>query len=131
MRCSESTKATNEKSYRLHLQPFFGSKTVAQVAEHDCEDFSAKMKGEGFSPYTTNLALRVLRKILHHARRRNIRGEVPENFHFQKEPLLKLELNDDEQRRFFAAFDDEQGFRNHLSATMKMGKVVRSSHFGF
>lgn len=131
VRCSASTQKTNERMYRLYLKPSVGGKKVADVAECDCEDLSAQMKAEGYSPYTTNLALRVLRKILHHARRRSIRGAVPDDFHFQKEPLLKLELNDNEQMRFFAAFDDEQGFRRLLAAKRKDGKVIRSRHFGF
>lgn len=56
---------------------------------------------------------------------------MPDDFHFQKEPLLKLELSDDEQNRFFAAFVDERSFRGHLAANSKKGKVNRSAHFGF
>lgn len=130
-RCAASTIKTNRVSYRTHILPFFGDRAVASIEESDCEDFAAGMKAKGKSPYTTNLALRFLRKALHHARRRKLRPDVPENFHFAKEHLLKLELNDSEQERFFAAFEDESGFRDHLRATQRKGKVVKSAHFGF
>jgi hypothetical protein len=130
-RCNEATKKTNGFSYRTHVQPFFGEKAVAAVEESDCEDFAAHMKGKAKSPYTTNLALRFVRKVLHHARRRKVRQDMPESFHFAKEHLLKLEMSDSEQTRFFAAFDDEAGFRDHLRKTQSKGKVVKSARFGF
>lgn len=130
-RCGDSTKQTNSTSYKNHVQPFFGERTVTEITEADCEDFAAHMKAKGKSPYTANLALRFLRKVLHHARRRKVRSDVPENFHFAKEPVLKLEMNDSEQARFFAAFDDEEGFRDYLRKTHRRGKVVKSARFGF
>lgn len=58
---------------------------------------------------TVNFALRLLRKVLHHARRRKVIAydALPENFHFAKETMLKLEMNDSEQAAFISAFDDE------------------------
>ena len=57
--------------------------------------------------------------------------ESGQNFHFVKEQMLKLELSDSEQDRFFAAFDDRDGFQNDLRPKQWKGKVVRSPHFGF
>lgn len=131
VRCGASTIKTNRTSYQTHVLPFFGEKAVAAIEESDCEDFAASMKAKGKSPYTTNLALRFVRKVLHHARRRKLRSDVPENFHFAKEHLLKLELNDSEQERFVSAFDDESGFRDYVRATHRKGSVVKSAHFGF
>lgn len=100
--------------------------------EAACEDFTVCMKGKGMAPPTTNFALRLLRKILHHARRRKIIPAVPENFHFVKETQLKLEMSDDEQIRFLAAFDDREGCLAYLARNQKRsGKVVKSPHFGF
>jgi len=51
---------------------------------------------------------------------------------FLKKDLLQLEMNDPEQDRFIAAFDDRAAFMAHLAATQKRsGKVVRSARFGF
>lgn len=127
--CVGSTQDTNRRSYERYVKPFFGSKPVGEIAESDCEDFVATMKER--SPYTTNLALRFVRKVLHHARRRKLRTDVPEDFHFVKEHMLKLELSDEEQDRFFAAFDDRGGFIADLRKRRKKGKVVRSARFGF
>jgi integrase-like protein len=126
-RCGDSTKQSNKTSYKNHVQPFFGDKAVAEITEAKCEDFAAHMKASGKSPYTANLALRFLQKVLHHARRRKVRTDVPENFHFAKEPVLKLEMNDSEQARFFAALDDEEGFRDYLRKThQRQGGQVRT-----
>ncbi len=129
--CGATTIKTNGSSYRSHVKPFFGPKTIAAITEADCEDFAASMKTNGKAPCTTNLALRFLRKVLHHARRRKVRPDVPESFHFAKEDLLKLEMSDPEQIAFFAAFDDQEGFQRYLRETQGGGKIVRSSHFGF
>jgi len=127
--CGENTQRTNRRSYETYVRPFFGSRPIHEIEESDCEDFVATMKAK--SPYTTNLALRFVRKVLHHARRRKLRTDVAENFHFVKEHMLKLELSDVEQDRFFAAFDDREGFNADLRERRKNGKVVRSARFGF
>ena len=131
-KCSASTEKSNGVSLRSHLVPFFGSKPMAAIDEAACEDFTVYMKGKKKAPPTTNFALRLLRKILHHARRRKMVAELPESFHFVKEEQLKLELSPSEQEAFLAAFDDEKGFKKYLEDSQKRkGRVVRSSHFGF
>jgi integrase len=128
-RCGEATQRANKGCYDRHVKPFFGEKDIASITEADCEDFAASMKG--FSPYTTNLALRFVRKVLHHARRRKVRLDVPDDFHFAREQMLKLELTESEQDRFFAAFDDRDAFERDLRGRWREGTVVRSAHFGF
>jgi len=130
-RCGASTVKTNRNVYKNYVETFFGEMSLAAIGEAECEDFAAKMKADGRSPYTTNLALRFVRKVLHHARRRKLRQDVPENFHFAKEYLLKLELSDTEQQRFLNAFDDEAAFVAYLKKKQRRGKVVRSARFGF
>jgi hypothetical protein len=127
--CGASTANTNRSTYVNNVEPFFGSMPVVAIAESDCEDFVATMKRK--SAFTTNLALRFVRKVLHHGRRRKHRADVPEDFHFVKEHMLRLELSDAEQDSFFAAFDDREGFQNDLRQKQWKGKVVRSPHFGF
>lgn len=128
-RCGPATQRTNRNAYECYVEPSFGTLNIAEITEAHCEDFAASMKV--MSPYTTNLALRFVRKVLHHARRRGLRADVPEDFHFVKEPLLKLELSDSEQDRFFAAFEDREGFARELAGQQKKGKVARSPRFGF
>jgi site-specific recombinase XerD len=119
-RCGASTEASNRNSLKSHLLPFFGESDLAAIDEAACEDFTVYMKEKEKAPPTTNFALRLLRKILHHTRRRKIIPAVPEKFHFVKETSLKLEMSDDEQVRFLAAFDDREGCLAYLSP-----------HFGF
>jgi integrase len=107
---------------------------ITSIDEAACEDFGLYMKEKEKAPPTVNFALRLLRKVLHHARRRKVIAydAMPENFHFLKETMLKLEMNDSEQDAFVTAFDDEVGFRSDLEARQKRsGKVVRSPRFGF
>lgn len=107
---------------------------VSPIDEAACEDFGLYMKEKQKAPPTVNFALRLLRKVLHHARRRKIIAydAMPESFHLLKETMLKLEMNDSEQNACVAAFDDEVGFREDLNARQKRsGKVVRSPRFGF
>lgn len=128
-RCGTATQSTNRNAYERYVKPFFGTLTVSEITEAHCEDFAASMKDK--SPYTVNLALRFVRKVLHHARRRKLRGDVPEDFHFAKEPMLKLELSDSEQDRFFGAFEDREGFSAEIRRRQRKGKVTRSPRFGF
>lgn len=131
-KCGASTEASNGNSLRSHVLPFFGDRRLADIDEAACEDFTVFMKGRKKAAPTTNFALRLLRKILHHARRRRVIREVPENFQFVKETPLELQMNDDEQTHFLAAFDDREAFAAHLAGTQKRsGKVVKSAHFGF
>jgi site-specific recombinase XerD len=131
-RCSASTEASNRNSLKSHLLPFFGKNGIAEIDEAACEDFTVYMKEKEKAPPTTNFALRLLRKILHHARRRKVIPAVPEKFHFVKEAQLKLEMSDEEQVRFLAAFDDREGCLAYLARNQKRsGKVVKSPHFGF
>jgi integrase len=133
-KCSDSTERSNRNSLNTHLLPFFGDMAMITIDEAACEDFGLYMKEKAKAPPTVNFALRLLRKVLHHARRRKVIAydAMPENFHFLKETMLKLEMNDWEQDAFVAAFDDEVGFRDDLSARQKRsGKVVRSPRFGF
>lgn len=133
-KCSDSTERSNRNSLNAHLLPFFGDMTIITIDEAACEDFGLYMKEKEKAPPTVNFALRLLRKVLHHARRRRVIAydAMPENFHFLKETMLKLEMNDSEQDAFAASFDDEVGFREDLNARQKRsGKVVRSPRFGF
>jgi integrase len=133
-KCSDSTERSNRSSLNAHLLPFFGDMAVTSIDEAACEDFGLYMKEKEKAPPTVNFALRLLRKVLHHARRRKVIAydAMPENFQFLKETMLKLEMNDSEQDAFVTAFDDEVGFRSDLQARQKRsGKVVRSPRFGF
>lgn len=132
-KCGPTTEASNRNSLKVHLLPFFGEKKMTAIDVALCEDFTAMMKAKSMAPPTTNFALRLLRKICHHARRRKVIAEVPEFREvFLKEDVLKLEMTDSEQDRFIAAFDHRAAFTSHLAATQKRsGKVVRSARFGF
>jgi integrase len=55
-----------------------------------------------------------------------VRGRIPR----EKEITLRLELSDDERRRFLGAFDDESRFRRCFSESRPEGRVVSSPHFG-
>lgn len=133
-KCSDSTERSNRNSLNAHLLPFFGDMVITCIDEASCEDFGLYMKEKHRAAPTVNFALRLLRKVLHHARRRKVIAydAMPENFHFLKETMLKLEMNDSEQDAFVASFDDEAGFREDLNARQKRsGKIVRSPRFGF
>lgn len=133
VKCAASTQASNRNSLDYHLLPFFGEKAMTAIDIAACEDFTASMKRKGMSAPTTNFALRLLRKVCHHARRRKVMAEVPEFREvFLKEERLALEMNESEQDAFLASFDDRAGFMRYLAETQKRsGKVVRSARFGF
>lgn len=42
---------------------------------------------------------------------------------------MRLELKVEERTRFFAAFDDEAGFRRHIETSRELGPVQPSEHF--
>jgi integrase len=55
-----------------------------------------------------------------------VRGRLPR----EKEIALRLELSDEERRRFLGAFADESRFKRCFSESRSRGRVVSSPHFG-
>ena len=138
-----STRSRPKEESRIHrvLMPFFGDVRLPRINAALVKDFVSHLKQNGYkvtpkggtearrpySPAAINDALSVLRKILRDAVDREeidsypIHGRLPR----EKEPILRLEMTPDEERRFLAAFDDEASFRALIELERNCARVAR------
>lgn len=128
---AEGTRKTQQVLIKSHLLRYFGDHELSTISTIRVGDFMADMRSRGCSASYINDAVRVLKMLLRQAVERDviavypIRKRVPK----EREVPLRLELKRDERARFFAAFDDEAGFRAQLDAKRKLGPAKKSAHF--
>jgi integrase len=135
------TLISHDAIIKNRLLPTLGALRLDAISAVVVNDFKVAMrnmeyevKGEKrkYAPSYINDCVRVLKMLLHQAVAREviavypIKDKVPK----EKEPLLRLEMSDEERHSFLATFDDFDRFAAHLAATQKKGKVVRSASFG-
>ena len=123
-KAKERTFKKDTASVRTHLVPFFKDDdlvniTELRIMEYISASLSRKDKNGEDDPAsapTLNYSLRMLRKILHNARKRKMLADVPSFKElFLREATLHNELSDDERAAYLAAFDDEAGFMAYLA----------------
>lgn len=126
-----STRKAEGIIIKNHLLRYFGDTLLSNITSIRVVDFKSDMRGRGCSPAYINGATRVLKLLLRQAVERDIiaafplRQKVPK----EKEVPLRLEMKVDERRRFFAAFADEQAFRDRLDVRRRLGPIRSSEHF--
>jgi len=94
-------------------------------------DFTADLHARSFSASFINDCVRVLKLLLRRAVERDIIPEYPikQKVSKEKEVSLRFELKVLERTRFYAAFEDEAAFRQHLDDRRALGPVRASEHF--
>jgi integrase len=126
-----STQRSHRAILRSRLLPEFGETRLDAITSVAVMDYKVRLRNEGLSPSYVNDCVRVLKMLLHQAVERDVIAAYPlkKRVKKEKEPLLRLEMNDAERKAFLAAFDDSAAFAAYLAAKQKKGKVVRSEHF--
>lgn len=126
-------KTAERESYIVEkiLVPFFGQHRLDKINTALVRDFVALLRTRSYAAATINGFVSVLRKILYDAVAREVIGDFPAKGRLphEKEPLLRLELSDEERASFVAAFSDEAGFREHFARGRSAGKLLASAHF--
>ncbi len=123
--CPSTARSEQDMLARMVL-PDLGSVPLEKINATRLRDLLAALKGQGYAPTTINRALRVVRKYLKEAVERElipaypVRGRLPQ----EAETPLRLELSEEERRRFFDAFADERGFRDLIVRTRSGGRVI-------
>ncbi len=125
------TKKTQGHIIKNHLLRYFGDTELTKITTIRVIDFKADMRARSCSASYTNDAVRVLKLLLRQAVERDVIGDYPikKRVPREKEAQLRLELKVEERTRFFAAFDDEAGFRRHIDTSRELGPVQPSEHF--
>jgi len=126
------TRKTHDAIIRNRLLPTFGETALDEFTSSAVTDFASAMRQEGLSAAYVHGCVRVLKALLREAVEREVIEVYPltKKVKLDRPNLPRLELTVNEQRHFLAAFDDFEGFRAHLHATQKKGKIVASLHFG-
>ena len=125
-----STIKQNLYALKRYVLPHFGSLAVADIGDSQIRAFKAGMRTHSprpFSPVTINFALRRLREVLAHAKRLKVLTEIPP-IRMLPEEELRNEMTPEEQASFLAAFDDEAGFRLHISQHRSTGTISTLGH---
>lgn len=135
------TLISHDAIIKNRLLPALGGLRLDAISTVVVTDFKVAMrtaerevKGEKrkYAPSYINDCVRVLKMLLHQAVAREviavypIKDKVPK----EKEPILRLEMSDEERHAFLATFDDFDRFAAHLAATQTKGKLVKSARFG-
>jgi integrase len=126
-----STRATQQTIIQNHLLRYFGESHLDAITSIRVVDFMADMRQRKLSSAYINNAVRVLKTLVRQAVERDVLADYPikKKVPKEKEPPLRLELTREERGRFFATFEDEAGFRQHIDSTRKMGPVTPSATF--
>ena len=135
-RVRPSTRRGYEGCIKHHLTPHFGATKINKIGELEIEEYVAwelrRLDSNGSpassSPAMINGALRVLRKVLHNARKRKLISDVP-TIAFLPVAPLRNEFSPEEQDAYLAAFDDEAGFRRYLAEHRVLGPERESKRF--
>ncbi len=115
-----------ENAMKARLLPFLGDVPMKALNLAVVRDLVGRLRAEAYAPGSINGALSVLRKFLRDAVAREvlevypIKGRLP----LQKEELLRLEMSDEEEARFLAAFDDEAAFAAHVEEAYREDEVA-------
>jgi len=115
-------------SVRTHLIPFFKDDRLENITGLRIEEYVGQMTEHGMSAPTLNYSLRMLRKVLHNARKRKMLSDVP-TMPFAREATLRNEFNEEEHAAYLAAFDDEDGFMIYLAQNRVYGEEVTSDRY--
>jgi len=126
-----STRATQQTIIQNHLLRYFGDSCLHEITSIRVIDFMADMRQKKLSSAYINNAVRVLKTLLRQGVERDVLGDYPikKKIPKEKEPPLRLELTREERARFFATFEDEAAFRQHIERKRKMGPVTESATF--
>jgi integrase len=128
-------KASTRRSHRNilsnRLLPVFGETRLDGISSVVVADFTVQMRNERFAASYINDCVRVLKMLLHQAVERDVIATYPlkKRVRKEKEPLLRLEMTDDERRAFLGAFNDSPGFAAFLARSQRKGGVVESDRF--
>lgn len=127
----QSTRLTQQTIIRNHLLRFFGTTKLEAITPIHVADLVADMRSRRLSPAYINNSIRVLKMLLRQAVERDVIADYPlkKKIPKEKEKPLRLELTRDERTRFFATFEDEDAFRQHLAMKRKLGPVAPSANF--
>jgi len=114
-----STRATQRNLIDRHLLRYFGATELTHITSVRVGDFQTDMRNLGLAASYINDAVRLLKMLLRQAVERDVIAEYPitKKTKNEREHPLRLELSTDERRRFFATFDDEHAFREHIRST--------------
>jgi integrase len=118
---AESTRITHRNLIDRHLLRYFGATVLERITSVRVADFQTDMRNRGLAASYINDAVRLLKMLLRQAVERDVIAEYPitKKTKIEKEHPLRLELSTEERRRFFATFDDEGAFREHVGRTRK------------
>lgn len=124
-RVRPATWASYEWIVRAYVLPRFGGWPVSEITMPAVRDFAGSLTAQGLGPSTVNRILAVVRMLVREAFERGcinslpLRGRMP----MQKEPVLRLEMSDEERHRFLAVFEDREAFGRDLAANRVLGAV--------
>jgi integrase len=135
------TLISHDSIIKNRLLRAFGELRLDAISTVVVNDFKVAMrnaerevKGEKrkYAPSYINDCVRVLKMLLHQAVAREVIAVYPikDKVAKEKEPILRLEMSDEERHAFLATFDDCDRFAAHLAATQTKGKLVKSARFG-
>lgn len=71
------TRESYETQLRVHLEPAFGTRKIAQLTEDDVAAFIAEMQAAGYKGWSIRAALTPLGRVLGYAARRGLIGQNP------------------------------------------------------
>jgi integrase len=127
----ESTRRSHRNIIGKRILPVFGDMRLDAISSVSVADFMVGMRNEGLAASYINDCVRVLKMLLHQAVERDALEVYPlkKRVRKEKEPLLRLEMTDDERRAFLAAFDDFPAFAAYLARSQRKGRVVQSDRF--
>jgi integrase len=125
------TKKTQRIIIKNHLLRYFGDTELSAITTIRVIDFKADMRAHSCSAAYINDAVRVLKMLLRQAVEREVLADYPlkKPVPREKETPLRQELTPDERKRFFAAFDDADAFRQHVGEERTLGPIRASAHF--
>jgi integrase len=122
LRLTTAKRRSNEAILQHHLLPALGTTRIDRITTAHAEDVISAMRkkkhdGKPYSNSYINTILTLLRGLLTHAYRRRAIPEPP--FAREKLPLLpeaplQNELAAHERDHLLAAFENEEGFRDHF-----------------
>lgn len=135
------TQVSHDSIIKNRLLPIFGALRLDAITTVVVNDFKVAMRNleyevkgkmQKYAPSYINDCVRVLKMLLHQAVAREVIPIYPikDKVAKEKEPVLRLEMSNEERHTFLATFDDVDRFSALLAATQKKGKVVPSARFG-
>ena len=133
------TKVHQKGWLEKHILPLLGDCELSAISDAMLEDFVAQLRTmeredghRGYAPAYINTLLRLIRKIVRHAHRRNVIEHLPWRSPLPqlREAVLANELSREEERRFLRAFDDKKAFAAHLATHRHFGPTTHGRRHG-